>query len=205
LINTHCCDFFPLNMHSGYLCALLQKNCDQFSSCKLKLSPGRQIQEPETKPFDFIFSQESWELRAWEERKDPVRAGETTFFYLMVRNTIVYIRISTVLVWLVKNPKLCSLSPGEVPSWRGQFWIQPPPAFDHLSSCFFPPFIYYPVGFIGNGFWYIKKMVGWGGVGWTGGGCLTFLARQYCTGLTRSHALKFFFPLEEEEINGIFF
>jgi hypothetical protein len=48
-------------------------------------------------------------------------------------------------------------------------------------------------------------MVGWGGVGWTGGGCLTFLARQYCTGLTRSHALKFFFPLEEEEINGIFF
>jgi hypothetical protein len=116
------------------------------------------------KAFRFYFF--SRELRAWEERKDPVRAGETTFFYLMVRNTIVYIRISTVLVWLVKNPKLCSLSPGEVPSWRGQFWIQPPPAFDHLSSCFFPPFIYYPVGFIGNGFWYIKKMVGWGGVGW---------------------------------------
>jgi len=44
-----------------------------------------------------------------------------------------------------------------------------------------------------------------GGVGWGGGGCLTFLARQYCTGLTRSHALKFFFPLEEEEIDGIFF
>jgi len=95
------------------------------------------------------------------------------------------------------------LSPGEVPSLARPI-LNPAssPAFDHLSSCFF--FSLYLL----SSWVHWKRLLIYkknGGVGWTGGGCLTFLARQYCTGLTRSHALKFFFPLEEEEINGIFF
>jgi len=201
---THCCDFLPLNMHNSvlFMCSTPKKLWSiKLLQIKIKFENKSRSSDwgAKNKAFRFYFFSR-------ELRDESLRGKITTFFYLMVRNTIVYIRISTVLVWLVKNPKLCSLSPGEVPSLARPI-LNPAssPAFDHLSSCFFFPFIYYPVGFIGNGFWYIKKMVGWGGVGWTGGGCLTFLARQYCTGLTRSHALKFFFPLEEEEINGIFF